>query len=61
MCPGMAVGKKVILRAIQYWKEVGIEKFIEDEEARHICQECGNKVFRGVIKCNKCKINLELD
>ena len=55
------MGKKVILRAIQYWKEVGIEKFIEDEEARHICQECGNKVFRGVIKCNKCKINLELD
>ncbi|OQY42372.1 MAG: hypothetical protein B6240_14040 [Desulfobacteraceae bacterium 4572_87] len=51
----MAVGKKVILRSIPYWKEVGTEKFIEAEEARYICSECGNKVFRGVIKCNKCK------
>jgi hypothetical protein len=57
----MAVGKKVILRAIPYWKEFGTEKFIEDEEARYSCPECGNKVFRGVIKCNKCKTKLDLD
>ena len=57
----MAVGKKVILRAIPYLKEVGTEKFIEDEENRYICSDCGNKVFRGVVKCNKCKTNLDLD
>jgi hypothetical protein len=57
----MAVGKKVILRAVPYRREVGTEKWIEDEEARYFCPECGNKVFRGVIKCNKCKASLDLD
>ena len=57
----MAVGKKVILRAIPYWRKVGTEKWIQDEEARYICPECGNKVFRGVVKCNQCKVKLDLD
>ncbi len=57
----MTVGKKVILRAIPYWREVGTEKWIQDEEARYICPECGNKVFRGVVRCNQCKANLNLD
>jgi len=57
----MTVGKKVILRAIPYWREFGTEKWIKDEEARYICPECGNKVFRGVAKCNRCKVKLDLD
>lgn len=57
----MTVGKKVILRAVPYWKEVGTEKFIEDEESRYLCPECGNRVFRGAVKCNKCKADLDLD
>jgi len=57
----MTVGKKVILRAIPYWREVGTDKFVEDEEARYVCPGCGNKVFRGVVKCNKCKAELDLD
>jgi len=57
----MAVGKKVILRAIPHWREVGTEKWIQDEESRYICPECGNKVFRGVVRCNKCKAALDLD
>ena len=57
----MAVGKKVILRAIPYWREFGTEKWIKDEEARYICPECGNKVFRGVQQCNQCKVKLDLD
>jgi hypothetical protein len=57
----MAVGKKVILRAVPYWRAVGTEKWIEDEEARYICPECGNKVFRGAVKCNQCKAELDLD
>jgi hypothetical protein len=55
------VGKKVILRAIPYRREVGTEKWIQDEEARYTCPECGNKVFRGVVKCNQCKVKLDLD
>ena len=57
----MTVGKKVILRTIPYWKEVGTDKFVENEESRYVCSECGNKVFRGVVKCNKCKAELDLD
>lgn len=57
----MAVGKKVILRAVPRWREVGTEQFIEEETARYVCPECGNTVFRGVMRCNKCKIGLDLD
>ena len=57
----MIVGKKVILRAIPYRKKFGDEKWIQDEEARYFCPECGNKVFRGVVKCNQCKAKLNLD
>ncbi len=57
----MTVGKKVMLRAIPYWRDVGTEKWIQDEEARYVCPECGNKVFRGVVTCNKCKVKLDLD
>jgi hypothetical protein len=57
----MTVGKKVILRAVPYRRKVGTERWIEDEEARYICPECGNKVFRGVVTCNQCKMKLDLD
>jgi predicted RNA-binding Zn-ribbon protein involved in translation (DUF1610 family) len=57
----MTVGKKVILRTIPYWREVGTEIWIQDEEARYICPNCDNKVFRGAVKCNKCKEQLDLD
>jgi predicted RNA-binding Zn-ribbon protein involved in translation (DUF1610 family) len=57
----MTIGKKVILRAIPYWREVGTERWIEDEEARYICPECGHKLFRGVTRCNQCKVELDLD
>ena len=35
----MSVGKKVILRAIPYWRKFGTKKWIQDEEARYICPE----------------------
>jgi hypothetical protein len=50
-----------IMRAVPYRREVGTEKWMQDEEARYVCPECSNKVFRGVIKCNKCKAGLDLD
>jgi len=55
------IGKKVILRAIPYWREVGTEKWVIDEEARYICPECGHKLFRGAKRCNKCKTPVDLD
>ncbi len=57
----MAVGKKVILRAVPYRREFGDEKWVRDEEARYVCPNCGNRVFRGAMKCNQCKAQLDLD
>jgi len=57
----MNVGKKVILRCVPYRREVGTEKWVADEEARYYCPECGQKVFRGVVRCNQCKAPLDLD
>ena len=57
----MTIGKKVILRAIPQIRQWGLERFMKEEEARYTCPECGNKVFRGVVRCNKCKAQLDLD
>jgi hypothetical protein len=57
----MSVGKKVILRCVPYRRDVGTLKWMQDEEARYYCPECGNKVFRGAVKCNRCKTGLDLD
>ena len=55
------VGKKVILRTIPTWRELGTEKFVEEEEKRYHCPECGNPLFRGAKRCNICKIPVNID
>ena len=55
------LGKKVILRAIPYRRKHGTEKWVHDEEARYLCPECGHKLFRGVKRCNNCKVSADLD
>lgn len=57
----MPVGKKVILRAIPYWRKHGTEKWVFDEEARYICPDCGHKLFRGAKRCNRCRLEVDLD
>lgn len=57
----MPVGKKVILRAVPRWRQVGTEKWIEEEEQRYVCPYCGQHVFRGTKRCNRCKAPLDLD
>lgn len=57
----LPVGKKVILRAIPYWREHGTEKWIEEEEKRYICPHCGYRLFRGAKTCRSCKAAVDLD
>ena len=57
----MPVGKKVIMRAIPTWSELGTREWVIAEEARYVCPECSHKIFRGAKRCNKCKNSLDLD
>lgn len=57
----LAVGKRVVLRAIPRWREVGTEQWVIEEENRYRCPECGQGLFRGVKRCNKCKSTVKLD
>ena len=57
----MTIGKKVILRAVPYRRQVGTQQWMQDEQARYTCPECGNTVFRGAVKCNRCQTMIDLD
>lgn len=57
----VAVGKKVIMRAVPYRRVHGTEKWIQDETERYICPACGHVLFRGAKRCNKCKAEVDLD
>jgi len=55
------VGKRVIMRAVPYRREVGTEKWVEDEEKRYLCPHCGYVLFRGAKRCRNCKAEVDLD
>jgi hypothetical protein len=55
------VGKKVILRAIPQWREMGTEAWVEAEHARYRCPECGYDLFRGAKRCRNCKTEVDMD
>ena len=57
----MPVGKKVIMRAIPFWKKNGTEEYVKEEIKRYHCPECGNPLFRGSKRCNKCDIAVDVD
>ena len=57
----MTVGKKVIMRAVPDRRKTGTRAWVESEEKRYHCPDCGNKVFRGAMTCNTCKTPLDLD
>ncbi len=57
----LPVGKKVMLRAIPTWRELGTERWMEEEEKRYHCPHCGYMVFRGAKKCRNCQSPLDLD
>ena len=55
------VGRKVILRSIPARRELGDRRWMEEEEKRYHCPNCGNKLFRGARKCRNCKEPVDLD
>jgi len=53
--------KKVMLRAIPAWRDLGTKKWVKAEEERYQCPKCGNTLFHGAKKCNKCAYIVDLD
>jgi hypothetical protein len=57
----LAVGKKVILRAVPQRREWGDEKWVREEEKRYHCPHCGYVLFRGAKRCRKCREPVDVD
>ncbi|MFC2006424.1 DUF3795 domain-containing protein [Chloroflexota bacterium] len=56
-----AVGKRVMLRAIPTWRELGTERWMEGEEKRYYCPHCGYILFRGAKRCRQCREPVDVD
>jgi len=56
-----ALDKKVMLRSIPARRDLRTEKWVEAEEERYQCPKCGNPLFLGAKKCNKCEFVVDLD
>lgn len=57
----LPVGKKVILRAIPTWRELGNDGWMEEEEKRYHCPHCGYELFRGAKRCRNCREQVDVD
>jgi len=57
----MPVGKKVMLRAIPQWREMGTEAWVAAEIERYHCPHCGYELFRGAKRCRSCKEPVDVD
>ncbi|MBI5846081.1 MAG: DUF3795 domain-containing protein [Deltaproteobacteria bacterium] len=49
------VARKVMLRAVPRWRELGTAAWIAEEEARYACPGCGARLMRGQGRCPGCK------
>ena len=49
------------MRVIPQWRELGTEEWVKKEEERYHCSNCGNPLFRGAKRCNKCKNSVDVD
>lgn len=57
----MPVGRRVILRAVPYWREHGMQAWATAEKQRYHCPECGHALFRGAHQCKHCASAVNAD
>lgn len=54
-------GRRVMLRSVPAWRELGTERWMEEEERRYSCPHCGLRSFRGAKRCRGCREPLGMD
>lgn len=55
------MSKKIILRAVPQWRELGTEGWMEAEKNRYVCPHCQESLFRGARRCRACKNPVDMD
>lgn len=50
----LAAEKKLILRAVAEWRELGTDAFLQQEEKRYSCPSCHQILSRGATECSHC-------
>ena len=58
---GIPIGRKVMLRSVPARRELGTERWMEEEEKRYHCPHCGYALFRGVSRCRNCQNPVDVD
>jgi hypothetical protein len=53
-------GRQVMLRSIPYRREHGTVLWVQAEEERYRCPQCGTKLYRGASVCVHCHAELKL-
>jgi hypothetical protein len=57
----LAAEKKLILRAVAAWREMGTDAFLQQEEMRYSCPSCHQIVSRGATECSHCHSPVVID
>jgi hypothetical protein len=55
------VGKRVIMRAVPYWREHGTVAWVRAEERRYVCPACDGSLYRGARNCPGCGLEVAVD
>jgi predicted RNA-binding Zn-ribbon protein involved in translation (DUF1610 family) len=53
--------RNIMLKEIPRWREMGTAKWVEAQEAKYHCPNCGAPLFRGVTRCRECKAAVVID
>ena len=54
-------GRKIMLRSVSRWRELGTRRWMEEEEKRYHCLNCGHRVLRGAKRCANCRNPVDTD
>ena len=54
-------GRKIMSQAISRWRELGTEKWVEEENKRYRCPQCGAGLLRGARRCRNCRNQVAID